>query len=150
MLYLVRIGSEKSGTFYELLTKAVSSEIGLNHVQQTFEKKYEGLTVKVEKLEIIPETISGCEMSYLENIWVQYTDEERAIHDKWCEQESKSGELKNELERHIRERYKKFNYTAICARNDIQLETDSEGTLIRHLPLKADVFLSKVGEGGSL
>jgi hypothetical protein len=150
MLYLVKIGSIKNDIFYEVIIKAVSSEQPLNMIQHLFERKYEGLEVKVERIELVPETVVCCAQSYIEDIWVKYTDEEQAMHDEWKTENAQSFELRNDLERLIRERYKKLNYTAICARDDIILETDNEGTLIRHLPLKGDAFLLKVGEGSSI
>jgi hypothetical protein len=147
MLYLARIGSMKENIFYELLTKAVSSEKPLCEVKRHFETKYEGLTVRVETVETMPETIFPCGRSYLENIWVAYTDEERKLHEEWKAENAQAYDLRNDLERLIRERYKKLNYTAICNRDDIILETDNDGTLIKHLPIAGEAFLAKVGEG---
>jgi hypothetical protein len=151
MLYLVKVGALKENIFYELLTHAVSSERTLNEVERAFEKRYEGLAVKVEEVESFSEPISHSEKSYLENIWVSYTEEERKLYDDWKAKYIQGEAVKNELERLIRERYRSLNYTAINTRKDIILETSvDEGTLIKYLPLNGRPFCKrweKVGEG---
>jgi hypothetical protein len=147
MIYLVQVGHAKDDTFFPLVSRAVSTELSRYAVLQHFEAVYAGLTVHVASVESLTEPLCAYSKSYLENIRVRYTDEERTLHETWEQQQRQAEQLKADLEQRIRERYRQLNYTAICSRDDILLETSADGTLISHLPLWGAAFLEQVSEG---
>jgi len=65
MFYLVKIGSMKGNVFYELTSRAVSSGEQLPDVKSYFEKKYEGLEVKVSRIDAVSETVAAGEHPFL-------------------------------------------------------------------------------------
>jgi hypothetical protein len=147
MLYLIKIGSDKGSTFYELVTRAVSSEKPMHEIKKYFENTYQGLTVNVSAVELSPDTMADSAKPYLENIWVHYTDEEKTLHEKVIKLREDAYTAEYDLHKSINARYKILNYTNITSKNPMLIETDREGTTIKRLPLSGAAFLEKAGDG---
>jgi hypothetical protein len=153
MLYLLRIGKKtRKGGFNEQVIRAVSSDLSCRAVQNHFEKVYQGFEVQVSYLETITEEAPVEEKitSFIKDIPVRYTDEEKALHEKTVLLNRELWQLRRDLEHSIRERYRNLHYTDINNRHDIELETDDDGTMIRRLPLYGTAFFKEVEEANEI
>ena len=156
MLYLVRIGRETDkGKFKETQSFGVSTagtKSGYSEVLEHYRNKYVGLAVCVERpyiFELRNENPECRETSYLTEVAVDYSDEERPLADRLARHEEEADKIRGDLRRMITERFRMLGYTYVGSKPlDIRLCDD--GAVIEKLPIKGTAFLRHVGTGMDL
>jgi hypothetical protein len=147
-LYLVQIAQKNlDGSFNTLITKAVSSQMTAYAVKRHFEKIYRDLTIIVSPFEDMPLEIDMSGQDYLAGIPVKYTDDEKTLHEKLVSLRDDAYTAECDLHEAITSRYRVLNYTRINSKFPMTVTTDSEGSVIKCLPIHGSAFFENVGEG---
>ena len=153
MTYLVRIGKQtRSGGFQELLLIPVESKAPLQEVKNYFLRKYDGLEVAVSYFKAVEIDTVGEENSYLADILVEYTADEREMADKYFEKYDEGYAVLEKLKEKIKERYKALPFTAIddSERRRFSLTIGRDNAVIDQLPIYGTAFIQHVGKDGKI
>jgi hypothetical protein len=154
MLYLVEVGrATRRGGFESMLSFGVSSENTHDEVRKHFANRYSGMAVQVSEVKTLDiqaeEAAERKEESYLEDIPVALTGNEKIIQEEISNLFEKIGNLKNELHNSIKDRFFKLRYVnhhPYCGQTII-LETTRYGATIKSLAIHGNAFIKKLGEG---
>ena len=153
MLYLVKIGrTTRHGGFQELFSMPIQSDSYFSEIENYYKCKYRGFEVSIKQFE---ETIiekldtKDREKNFITGIYVKYTDEEQRIADEYGEKNRETFYLLEKLHQMIRKRYNKYHWVNVNEYEGriIELETDSNSTIITKLPIYGRAFIQHIGEG---
>jgi hypothetical protein len=162
MVYLIQVGNySRRQTFNKLFEKTVmvDDKIQKADVDIYFTKKYEGFSIvvkEIKEVEIIkdiqpenhnddwgePPKNAPKMVSSINNFKIEYTSEEKELHDKWNELSIETRKTFNQLHATIKSRYKRLFYSdTYDGYNTLDLVTNTFGTTCEKFCVKADLFI---------
>jgi hypothetical protein len=159
VVYLIQVGrNSRRGTFNKLHEKVILVEDGSTfyEVEKHFKNKYEGFEVIIKP--IIAEPIKGIEhrviddeektpQSCIGNFKIQYTEDEKRLHDEYVQFSKSATSSLNALYKAIEGRYKQLFYSDIeqsyynSINRTMELTTDDYETRCLKFPVRADLFI---------